>query len=349
MMRLVVTTFVTAASATGRAHESWFVDRGAHPVDWSSAFAPPNLWFVLGALALVAVLGVLWRARGGRDFLGARGLFRMQGDRMRMLYAIAPAILGVHIAVSLLLLGVTGFLFVPAVHLDPGWASLLGLAQIGVGLSLFYGGFARPAAAVLIGLWLVGALVFGPVAMMESAHVLGFGVFFLMAGRGPVAVDRLLFPVLEPPASWVRRAFTPLRVGVGLGFVVVAFVEKLANVPMGLAFLERFALNVTPALGVPMSDTTFILVAGMVELTIGLLLVFGVFVRETILLAWLPFNLTLTVLDWMELVGHLPIYGVMAVLLVWDPSGRDGDAWVEGVRDTWVPVSPASAPAPTRF
>jgi hypothetical protein len=83
---------------------------------------------------------------------------------------------------------------------------------------------------------------------------------------------------------------------------------------------------------------TFLLLAGSVELTIGLGLVFGIFVRETILLAWLPFNLTLTVLDWMELVGHLPIYGVMAVLLVWSPSGRDATSWVAGLRDALVPI-----------
>lgn len=335
---MLLISLAAVLGGTGRAHESWFVDRSAVPVQWSSAFAPPNLWFVTASLVLVVALAVIWRLRGERDFLAARSLFGSGGARMRVLFSIAPAILGVHVAVSLLILGVTGFLFVPAVPLEPGWMSLLGLAQVGVGLSLFYGGLARLAAAVLAGLWLVGAVVFGPVPMLESAHVLGFAAFFLLAGRGPVAVDRLLFPRLEPPATWMRRALTPLRVGVGLGFVVVAFTEKLANLPMGLAFLDRYPLNVTSALGVPMSDTTFILMAGTVELAIGLLLVFGLFVRETILLAWLPFNLTLTVLDWMELVGHLPIYGVMAVLLVWEPSGRDAESWVAGLRDALVPV-----------
>ena len=34
-------------------------------------------------------------------------------------------------------------------------------------------------------------------------------------------------------------------------------------------------------------------------------------------LAWFPTSLTLTLFAWEELIGHLPIYGVMAVLLVW--------------------------------
>jgi hypothetical protein len=36
-----------------------------------------------------------------------------------------------------------------------------------------------------------------------------------------------------------------------------------------------------------------------------------------ILLLWVPFNLTLPFLGWRELIGHLPIYGVMALLLIW--------------------------------
>jgi hypothetical protein len=70
-----------------------------------------------------------------------------------------------------------------------------------------------------------------------------------------------------------------------------------------------------------------------VELAIGLLLVFGVFVRETIIVAWLPFNLTLTVFNWVELVGHLPFYGIMALLLVWVGDERDSNLWVAGVCD----------------
>lgn len=338
MKRIPLMMALFVLGGIGVAHESWFVDRAVFPVQWSSAFAFPNLWFVVASLVAVIALAFIWRARGGRDFLGDRSVVGSDPGRIPILYAIVPAILGVHIAVSLLILGVTGFLFVPAVHLEPGWMSLLGLAQVGIGLSLFYGGLARLAAVVLIGLWLVGTVVFGPVQMLESAHVLGFAVFFLMAGRGPIAVDRLLFPRLEPPRAWMRHALTPLRVSVGLGFVVVAFVEKLANVPMGLAFLDMYPLNVTSALGVPISDPTFLLMAGSVELMIGLLLVFGIFVRETILLAWLPFNVTLTVLDWTELVGHLPIYGVMAVLLVWAPSGRDAASWVAGLRDALVPI-----------
>jgi hypothetical protein len=56
--------------------------------------------------------------------------------------------------------------------------------------------------------------------------------------------------------------------------------------------------------------------AGTIELTLGLLLMSGAFVRAVIVMLWLPFNLTLPLLGWRELVGHLPVYGIMALLLI---------------------------------
>jgi hypothetical protein len=47
--------------------------------------------------------------------------------------------------------------------------------------------------------------------------------------------------------------------------------------------------------------------------------------------AWVLINMTLTVFNWIELIGHLPRYGVMAILLVWTPHEDDHRLWVEGV------------------
>lgn len=64
------------------------------------------------------------------------------------------------------------------------------------------------------------------------------------------------------------------------------------------------------------SDDTFILAAGIVEATIGVLLVSGVLTRVVILAMWLPFNASIPFLPPEELIGHLPIFGIMYVLLV---------------------------------
>ena len=60
------------------------------------------------------------------------------------------------------------------------------------------------------------------------------------------------------------------------------------------------------------------------------------------LAAWVPTNLSLSYFNWnaAELVGHLPIYGAMAVLLVWDPAGRHGPLWLRGLREGPLGIEP---------
>jgi hypothetical protein len=126
----------------------------------------------------------------------------------------------------------------------------------------------------------------------------------------------------------------------------VAFTEKFANIPFALAFLERYPLNFTAALGMPMSNETFILCAGAVELLVGLWILFDIFPREIILIAWVPINLTLTVFNWTELVGHLPIYGALAVLLIWTLGRENLTLWLRGLREGPLPVlGPAGPPS----
>ena len=64
---------------------------------------------------------------------------------------------------------------------------------------------------------------------------------------------------------------------------------------------------------------------------IGLCLLFGIFPRTIVASMWLLINMSLTVFSWIELVGHLPIYGVMAVLLVWKTQEKDRRLWMDGV------------------
>ena len=114
-----------------------------------------------------------------------------------------------------------------------------------------------------------------------------------------------------------RWAIPALRIGMGASIMALGFTEKLWNLPMGLAFLQAYPLNFFPAIGMPfVTDEVFVLLAGVVEVTAGLLLISGLLLRLAILGLWLPFNLTLPLLGWQELVGHLPIYGIMVVLLI---------------------------------
>ncbi len=334
---------VLAGSGDALAHEKWFFEGQRPPLELTSAFVLPNLFFVLFALLVTGAAYLWWRARRYQGFLPGPDVLGGLVWRRSVLYGLVPAILGVHVAVPLLVGGVQGTLFAPNNALPGAWTFILGLVQTGVALSFFYGGFARAAAVVLALVWALGLFVVGLEGMLENVLYLGFAGFFYLAGRGPVSVDRLIFPRLEPSARLMRYAVPVMRVGVGLSLVVVAFTEKLANTGLATGFLTQYPLNFSGALGLPLPDTFFILSAGTVELIVGLFIVFGIFPREIILVAWLPFNLTLTVFNWSELIGHLPFYGAMAVLLVW--SRQDEGVWVGGLRGGLLAIDGPDAEA----
>ncbi len=319
------------------AHEKWFIDAKAYPLRLDLLFSPLPLAFVAAVLAVTAGAALWWRSRG-RGFIPGPAFFGAMDARRSTLYGLVPLILGIHIAVPLLVNGVQGKLFSPDHVLGAGLGNFLGLAETFIALALFYGAFTRLAALALAALWLVGVVVAGPQAMVENIFYLGFAAFFFLAGRGPISIDRLVLPRLEPPAQLMQFAVPALRIGLGLSLASVAFTEKFANLPLALAFLQHYPLNFTHALGIPLPNEIFILCAGSVELIIGLWLVFGIFPQEIVLLALVPINLTLTIFNWNELVGHLPIYGAMAVLLLWEPGHANMNLWLKGLREGTLAV-----------
>ena len=74
----------------------------------------------------------------------------------------------------------------------------------------------------------------------------------------------------------------------------------------------------------------------------GLFLISGIFTREIVLVALIPTNLTLTVFNWSELIGHLPIYGILAILLIWEPGPKNLLLWIRGLRERPLPSGPVT-------
>lgn len=314
-------------------HERWFVDSSAFPIRWESVTEPRAL-LAVGAAAAAAVTALFVFRRTGRPQVipGPLGLGADERS-LAILYGIVPVVLGLHLAVPLIVSGVNLELFAPNLILrEPGpvplgsaFAGAAALIQIGAGLALFYGALTRAAALALIALWLAAAVHFGPILLLEHAIVPGMALSLYVMGRGPFAVDALLSPRLGlPRLRWLPHALTPLRIGTGVSLVILALTEKVWNLPLGLAFLEKYPVNFLPSLGIGASNATFLLVAGTVELLAGLLLLLNVYTRLGIVVLWLPFNLTLAAFGWKELVGHLPVYGAMAVLALWG-AGTDAD------------------------
>jgi len=324
---------VGAPSRIAEAHEKWFLEAEAYSLQVREALADPRVWLAIGGpIVLWAVAMVLWQWRQKRSFVPGPGTLGGRPEAREGLYAFMPLVLAVHLGVPLLVNGLNHTLFAPNNDLEGVWAHLLTLGQIGVALGLFYGTPTRVAALFLALMWGVGLFVVGVEPMLEAIHILGFSAFFYCAGRGPLAVDRALFPKWEPGPALLTWAVPLLRVGIGLSLIVVAFTEKLFNVPMAVAFLAEYPLNFLPALGIPISDAQFLLMIGAVELFVGLCILSGVFLRDVIVIAWFPFNLTLGIFGLDELVGHLPFYGAMALFFLWGTTHRENlEAWERGI------------------
>jgi hypothetical protein len=209
-LRALAVGAVLVCPAAVRAHEKWFHDATSFPTDWGAVIRFPAILAEAVALATTALIWLWWRARRGRDLIpGPEVLGATDAGRARF-YALVPLIVGIHIALPLIVLGIKGVLFSPNNALSEHWLYWLGTAQIGVGLCFLYGGMTRLGAIVLGAVWLLGVGVVGLESMLENLHVLGFVAFFWLAGRGPYAVDRLLFPALEPSPVLVRRAMVSL-------------------------------------------------------------------------------------------------------------------------------------------
>ena len=314
-------------------HERWFVSRD-HPVDVSQLFTMQTAVPVAIALAATGLATIAWRVRRRRDVIPGPLQLGMDWENYQRLLSWMPLVIGLHAAVPLLVAGVQLQLFVPNLALPyTFFGGLVALVEIVIALSFVYGAGTRVGAAFLAVIWLVGAVWFGPGLLVEHALFLGVAFFMFVMGRGPAAIDMTLQRFHHPLERLVPRAVPTLRVMTGIGITVLAFTEKLWNVPMGVEFLERYPLNFFPAIGFEsVDDATFIVIAGTVELTFGLLLISGAFVRLMTLILWVPFNLTLPFLGWRELVGHLPIYGIMALIVIWGEERSETQyAFVKGV------------------
>ncbi len=306
------------------AHAKWFIDPSQFPLRIDAAAIERTVLAAGVALAAIAAAFLVDRFLRARSRRPRPAKLVGTPRDPRNLISWLLLILALHVSVPLVVAGVQRQLFVP--NLAMPWTfvgGLVGLTQIAIALGLAYGAMTRAAALVLAGLFPVGAVLFGPVEVIEQLHVLGVAIFMAILGRGALSFDGILSLPRPRFRAWIPAAVPVLRVLTGLGMVWVGFTEKLWNVPLAASFLERYPFNFMPALGFGgFTNADFAVAAGIAEVTIGALIASGFLTRLVILAAWVPFNLTLPYLGWVELVGHIPIYGIMAVLLFWG-SGRE--------------------------
>ncbi|QNN54082.1 hypothetical protein [Nocardioides mesophilus] len=308
------------------AHERWFVT-DVSGGDWSFFFSPLPLLLT----AVVVAVTVAWRLVALRLPSPEIGAFA----RLGRLAPYVPRLLAIHVGVSLLALAATGDFLAHSLPLrEVPAGGVVGLVEAGIGVWFITGVRLRAAAVGLVVLGPVALLAAGPVAMLESAALLGVAGFLAVLPPSDGTFGRV-----EHDAVRLRWALLALRLGVAVALVTLAFSEKLTNPVLATETLDAYpSLDVFALAGIHLAPTTFIAVAGAVELLFGLLVLSGAAPQVAVLVAAVPFNATLLLFGQTELVGHLPVYGVFLTLLVYGSSAVTAPEvrWLPRPRDLTV-------------
>ena len=289
------------------AHVKWFTDPSRHPTDYSLLLTLPVIAAFVIALAAVGVAYLVQHRAHEPAVMSA--LERYAG--------FGPLALGLCVGLSLMAASLIGMLFVPSLRVErDAEGTFLLAAEFVVGAGLALGAGTRPAA---VGLALLGAIAMVPFSLesiLEQVHLLGAAVFLFVVGRGAVAVDRLLgqrrsIEREEAPAV----ALNILRIAMGFGIAFNALTEKLLDPGLsGQLLSERPELNILRGVGV--GDPQFIWLAGLIELVIGVIIMSGQLTRPVMAIGALIFTATVPLFGWLEVMGHLPFYGMMFTLFL---------------------------------
>jgi uncharacterized membrane protein YphA (DoxX/SURF4 family) len=230
---------------------------------------------------------------------------------------LGPLVLGVHLGIAVIAAAALGMLFVPSLRVERDAFGFALLVAEGVcGVLLLVGFATRPAAVALALLGVVAMQPFSFESILEQVHILGAAIFLFITGRGAISIDRVFGQqrALNVPDAPVA-ALTLLRVCMGIGIAFGALTEKLLDPGLAGALLsDRPYLNVLAGLGV--SNGQFAYLAGVVELVIGVVIVSGQLTRPVMAAGAVLFTATLPIFGWLELLGHLPYYGIMLTLFI---------------------------------
>lgn len=344
MSRLVRRTLASAAvagavllsgAAPASAHERWFVEN-TDGNDWGFFFSP----LPLALTVAVVVTTVLWRVVAHRLPTPELRVLRPLGG----LVPYVPRLLAVHLGVALLALAVSGRFLSHSLPVEdvPG-GSAAELVEAALGVWLITGVRLRPAALGLAALGPLALAAAGPVALLETAALLGIAVFLAI-----VPPSDGTFGKVEAEPHRLRAALLTLRVAVAVSLITLAFSEKFTNPQLARRALGEYpSLDVFAWLGLDVSAETFTAIAGATELLFGLLVLSGALPQVAVLVAAVPFNLTLLLFGQTELVGHLPVYGVFLTLLVYGSSEQTSRAvrWLPSPRALRARLAPAGSVA----
>jgi len=326
------------------AHERWFVDQDGQHIGESHWLDWLNLVIILGGLLLIVLVGMVehstWYCKLEERFEKMRQTLP-KGIEWRFVAFLAAvmlvynAVTGVFLAPDLLLPGVTvtarsGAQITRAFLSGDSplyWnaSTLGGIAQLLLGVVLLSQmSFLIPGVLILVVALPTAVFYFVPDLLIDYVvefTALAFALIFF--GMGASSIDRRIAVRLKlDPSRYAKLPVPIIRIGVGLTLVILALHNKLLAPNMALTFLDTHYFNFMQLMGfASFTDIRFVFAAGIVELGVGILLIFGIATRVVAAIVFVLMGITMAILGPDELFGHMPIMGI-ALLLVYQGSGR---------------------------
>jgi len=310
---------LSAAPLPLLAHVRWFANAGRFA---DAEFLLDGATALVAAGAVAFALLALYVHRSARFHDVSARLARMAEAWNGLDWRLVGVLTG------LMLIGnaFVGVYLAPNIELPAGLVPVGAAAQVLVGVLLLLQITYSISGALILVVSVLTLGIVSPWIMIDYVfEFVALAVALILVGPSLSRLDRRVFERRGlDPEERVHLAVPVIRVGVGLTLVALALHNKLLNPGLTLAFLEEYHFNFMPMIGFAgFTDLHFAFAAGIGELTLGLLILFGVATRFVVATLTVFFVLTLILLGPIELLGHAPLVGI-AVLLILRGSGRRG-------------------------
>jgi uncharacterized membrane protein YphA (DoxX/SURF4 family) len=333
----------TLAARPAAAHVDYVTEGSGDPLDaiafTAEVLSDPLNAAVFGGSGLLAVVGIaayLWVRPTIVDVVVLREKLAGYGD-------LVPWMLRLSVGLPLVGAGFQGYLFAPTLSFDTGASPLLRVLFIGLGFCVLFGLATRIASAIglLAYAWVLLAVDPGVVLAMEYVPVL---VALAILGGGRPSADDMLLAVASTPGSYYGRidpvhhlkSFldaaaaplrryvpTVLRVGMGVTFVYLGLVQKLADPGSALLVVEKYDLTSV----VPVDPGLWVVGAGVTEIAVGLALIAGFFTRGAAALSFVLFTTTLFGLPDDPVLAHVALFGMASAVFTLGSGPLAFDRW----------------------
>lgn len=314
LMQSILDFLIPAAQA----HEKWFIDpANVQPVaNQFLAWRPATIAGLL-AVAAAAVIGYILDRRFEKS-----GLHQRMENRVRPLRDLATIVIAASTGLYFLWLSIQGAYMADNFTLAAlgSFGPFLMLVQALVGAFLIIGLYTSATSALVVLMYLSLFAFFGWQEPLDYLHYAGIGIFLYYFSRNRYSLDWFLGKPIFTTPEVRKRAYLALRVLTGVTILGLASL-KLFRPEVHFALMDAYSkfnpYVILQWLGLSsLSREAYVFCLFLVEATSGIFITFGFLTRIVAVLLIPLFLVSVMFLGFSEIIGHLPIVGIMFALFL---------------------------------